>query len=255
MPHNAAQYVLANILPKGVGSYAISYLEAANLEQILKDDAKDYFYSATISTASALLSLDKGYYSWATVKLYYSNYYLLRGLLALSKLCILYNGTKPFILKALPAETIKKPSRRNASTTHGIVIECAKNNIDSLVTASQNIATQHPLDWIKERREESNYKHSKFPEPIAPPHLKTLEKYRVRRLVNDYLADKTMIYTFDPDHAMIAYNLFLWLILREELVKLGKFDYPEEDFHYLRSLFIDDVGNLASIQNFLRVPE
>src|SRR5216683_5704618 len=106
MPHNAAQYVVANILPRITAvrpaDYPITYFDAASVDSILKTDAAEYFYSATISTASALLSIRMGYYTWATVKLYYSDYYLLRGMLALSKVCIFYEGSKPRTLTAEP---------------------------------------------------------------------------------------------------------------------------------------------------------
>jgi hypothetical protein len=86
MPHNESDYVVANVLPKiGVvppTSYTLNYADAAYIEQILHEDAKDYLYSGIISFANACASIRVGYYSWSTVKLYYATFYMIRGLLA-----------------------------------------------------------------------------------------------------------------------------------------------------------------------------
>src|SRR5271165_3456474 len=178
MPHNASQYVATNILPQIVAArpsvWPISHIDAAVLTEILGKDAFEYFYSASISTASALSSIALGYFTWATVKLYYSDYYLLRGILALSRLCVFYEGSKPRTLVAGALEVAKAPgggSRRNA-TTHGVVIEAAKTHLSHIAAFSQDIGSVHPLDWIREKREEANYGHSRFSEPEAPVHMK-----------------------------------------------------------------------------------
>jgi hypothetical protein len=256
MPHNGARYVVANILPHIIaarpGAYPITHIDAATLEPILKHDASEYFYSATVSTASALLSITTGYYSWATVKLYYSDYYLLRGMLALARLCIFYEGNKPRTLRALPLDLAITPGGRRNATTHGVVIEAAKTHLGHLVPLSQDIAGENPLDWIRERREEANYWHARCPEPVAPSCMKICERYGIRRLVTDYLSDTRFTYAFDPDHAMLAYNLLLWRHLRDELERAGQFAVIEdEDFTYLRSLFSDRDGPLGPMQQLL----
>ena len=49
--------------------------DARHLSDFLRDEATEYFYSAYVSICDALTGLDKGYYSWATVKLYYATFY------------------------------------------------------------------------------------------------------------------------------------------------------------------------------------
>ena len=106
MPHNASEYVVANVLPKiGVASptlYTINYIDAAFIEQILHEDAKDHLYSGIISFANACASIRVGYYSWSTVKLYYAIFYMIRGLLANAGTCICYMSNKPMILTRIP---------------------------------------------------------------------------------------------------------------------------------------------------------
>src|SRR5215469_15950054 len=101
MPHNASDYVVANILPKiGVVPptlYVTNYVDAAFIEQILHEDAKDYLYSGIISFANACASIRLRYYSWSTIKLYYAIFYMIRGMLANEGVCIFYSGNKPLI--------------------------------------------------------------------------------------------------------------------------------------------------------------
>lgn len=256
MPHNAAQYVVANILPQIAAArpadYPITYIDAVSVDAILKADAAEYFYSATISTASALLSIRTGYYTWATVKLYYSDYYLLRGLLALSKVCIFHEGSKPRILRAVPLAVARAPGGRRNATTHGVVIEAAKTHLSHMVALSQDIAGENPLDWVRKRREEANYWHARMPEPTPLMHMKNCEQYGIRRLVTEYISDTTLAYAFDPDHAMLAYNLLLWRGLRDELINVSQFVLIEDDdFTYLRSLFVDGNGPIGPMHQLL----
>lgn len=157
--------------------WPLSHIDAVTLADILERDAFEYFYSASISTASALSSIELGYFTWATVKLYYSDFYLLRGILALSKVCIFYEGTKPRTLIANPREVVRNPGgAKRSATTHGVVIETAKVHLSHIVAFSQDIASLHPLDWIREKREEANYGHARLPDPIAPMHMKIHER-------------------------------------------------------------------------------
>lgn len=259
MPHNAAQYVVAKILPLVVASrpsnHRITHIDAVTLETILQRDASEYFYSATICTASALSSVTTGYYSWATIKLYYSDYYLLRGMLALARFCIFYEGSKPTTLQAIPGDVAKRAGGRRNATTHGVVIEAAKTHLAYITALSQDIAGDNPLDWIRERREEANYWHARLPEPAAPTCMRICERYGIRQLVANYLADTKLTYAFDPDHAMLAYNLLLWRYLRDELERVGQFAMIEdEDFIYLRSLFFDRDGPLGPMHHLLTLP-
>jgi len=85
--------------------------------------------------------------------------------------------------------------------------------------------------------------------------MRFCERYGVRRLVANYLADTKLTYAFDPDHAMLAYNLLLWRYLRDELERVGQFAVIEdEDFIYLRSLFLDRDGPLGPIHHLLTLP-
>src|SRR5262249_45725949 len=162
MPHNAGDYVIANILSKIAVPPSVNYFEATYIERILHEDARDYLYSGVISLANAFASIRAGFYSWSTVKLYYATFYMVRGVLAQSGICILYVGSKPKMLRAAAGEQIRTPpGGKRSGTTHGVVLDAAKQELPAHVIFSQPIAGIHPLDWMKERREEANYWHSR----------------------------------------------------------------------------------------------
>lgn len=50
----------------------LSAAEADRIRLLLREDAKDYYYSGLLSFIEALRGPQCGLYSWATVKLYYS---------------------------------------------------------------------------------------------------------------------------------------------------------------------------------------
>jgi hypothetical protein len=248
MPHNAGDYVVAQIIP---GSPVINYADATYLGQILCEDAGDYLYSGVISLANAFTSIRAGFYSWSTVKLYYATFYMIRGLLAQSGICILYVGSKPKVLKAAAGEQIRNPpGGKRSATTHGVVLETAKRELPDHLIFSQPIAGVHPLDWMRERQEESNYWHSRFVEPAAPDHMKMIQRYGLRRLVVAYLGD-TLSFAFDPDHAVIAYPILVWQKLREQLLVVRPPVFDDNDQGYLRSLFFDSAGALSAVHVLL----
>jgi hypothetical protein len=255
MPHNASDYVVANVPPKiGVvppTSYTLNYADAAYIEQILHEDAKDYLYSGIISFANACASIRVGYYSWSTVKLYYATFYMIRGLLANAGVCIWYMGNKPMILKAAAGQHMRKPpGGKKAGTTHGIVLETAKRELSNDVIFSQPIAGVHAVEWMRERREEANYWHSRFVEPGVPDHMEMVDQNGLRRLITAYLSD-VLSFAFDPDHAIIAYPILVCKRLREQILAQRGAVLDEEEQSYLRSLFVDDAGALTAMRVLL----
>jgi hypothetical protein len=251
MPHNASEYVVANVLPKiGVASptlYTINYIDAAFIEQILHEDAKDHLYSGIISFANACASIRVGYYSWSTVKLYYAIFYMIRGLLANAGTCICYMSNKPMILRAAAGERLRRPPAiKRAGTTHGIVLETAKRELSNDLIFSQPIAGMHPVEWMRERREEANYWHSRLIEPRVPDQMKMVHQNGLRRLVTAYLSDM-LSFAFDPDHAIIAYPMLVWKRLREQISAQSGTVLNEDEQSYLRSLFVDNAGLLTAM--------
>jgi hypothetical protein len=254
MPHNSSNYVVTHFLPRAGANPAavgLTHIEAAELERILTEDARDYLYTGTVSMASAFSNLERNLFSWATIELYYSNFYFLRAFLALSKVCIFYDGSKPRILSATSGSTIQIPRGTRNATTHGLVLEQSKTVLAAKIFLSQDIDGANPLDWLREKREDINYKHSKFPEPQPPAFLSVCLSHSLRKLVTSYVNDLTL-YAFDKDHAVIAFTLLVWDHLISEMKAIAKFDFSGDDLNYLSSLFKDQTGALSALTNRLR---
>lgn len=252
MPHNASDYVAANVLPRiGVLSptlHTVTHLDAAVMEQILREDAKEYLYSGIVSVANACASIRMGYYSWATVELYYATFYMLRGLLATVGICICYADTKPLIVKAAAGERLRRPPGvKRAGTTHGIVLETAKRELPNDLIFSQPIAGMQPVEWMRERREEANYWHSRMVEPGVPDQMRMVEHNGMRKVVTAYASD-LLGFAFDPDHAIIAYPMLVWERLKDKILLQSGTVLEENDQSYLRSLFVDNAGILTAMR-------
>jgi len=191
------------------------------------------------------------YYSWSTVKLYYATFYMIRGMLANAGVCIWYSGNKPMILKAAAGERMRRPpGAKRAGTTHGIVLETAKRELSTDIIFSQPIAGMHPVEWMRERREEANYWHSRLVEPGVPDQMKMVHQHGLRRLVTTYLGD-ALTFAFDPDHAIIAFPVLVWKRLREQILAQSGPALDDQEQSYLRSLFVDNAGALTAMRVLL----
>ena len=54
-----------------------------SLKAALREDARDLYYKGLLSLSEAIYAMGRHLYSWATVKAYYSVFYMLRSSLAL----------------------------------------------------------------------------------------------------------------------------------------------------------------------------
>ena len=63
-------------------THKLSQQEVQRLSNDIKQDAIDFFYSGILSFAEGIDSIFLKRFSWATVKLYYSIYYLIRASMA-----------------------------------------------------------------------------------------------------------------------------------------------------------------------------
>ena len=95
-------------------------------------------------------------------------------------------------------------------------------------------------------RENTNYRVSRFPDPEPPEHFRWVAEHGVRTALNMYHDDTTHLYTFDTDHAIVAFPL---AALRRGLLEARKrasdwIDDPEQ--RLLRELLRDSSGPLTS---------
>lgn len=226
----------------------LSVKQAALLNEILLIDAKNYYFSSLVTLASALHGINNRFYSWSIIKLYYMVFYILRGILALQGYCVYYRASAPSCIRAIEGSELEGPKKRKS--THQTVIDLYSefNHRSSLL--SQPIDQKNPLIWLQENREYYNYKVAKLVEPDSPPCLKLMLEFGVRQALSNYYNDDNYTYTFDPDHAMVAYPVFC-LKEKAKLLKENKhlrgviYNLMEgEDLDFLRSCFKDKKGPL-----------
>jgi hypothetical protein len=116
-----------------------------------------YFECSALAVGCAFNGLHQRLTTWPTVQLYYSVFYALRGLLALSGCCIFYLGNSPFYIEALSGQNAERPpGGRRSATTHGAVLESFKKRLSSHSILSQDIEGMNPLDWLSARRVSAN---------------------------------------------------------------------------------------------------
>jgi hypothetical protein len=233
--------------PRPTIGRGLFHIEAAELSNILNVDAIDNFYSGAVSLSDAINGVDHGYFSWATVKLYYSLFYALRAILCLTDHCIFYYGSKPrWILAQAGAR-----ANRTSGTTHKCVLTFYRSRHPQASLLSQPIEAEDSLDWLLSKRETANYRSYGFEEPRIPSHFEHLMvRNGIRRALEAYIGDQDGIYAFDPDHAAIALPVRALGILRNELsVRGSRLESERADF--LRKALKDSKGPFTSVREFL----
>jgi hypothetical protein len=165
--HSGDSYLQS--IGKATNHAVLSATEANILSRELQNDSKGFFQSAAVSFVDAIRSIEAGFPSWATVKLYYTVYYALRARLAVEGDCIFYVGKSPKLLCAHAGAT----TTNLVGTTHKAVLARFQRAHPSDYFLSQDIGGVDPLEWFIERREETNYRVNRFTEPDAPDYLRS----------------------------------------------------------------------------------
>lgn len=229
-------------------SVALNSSQANALAGALRQDAADATYSAAFSICEAVQALDRKMYTWSTVKLYYSTFYLARASLGLGGVGLIYVKTTPYVWQAAAGHVPKK----SAGTTHKATLAAFATHRASSPLLSQLIVADAPLDWLAALRESVNYKVPKFVEPNVPEHFKFVDRHGVRRMVTEYLADSSNRYTFDPDHAMLAFPI---AALKETLTQLKAVTgagLSPADSAFVTAQCCDKQGPIAEMRRLLQ---
>jgi hypothetical protein len=242
-----ADRVLAGVAPRTISSLSLTAGEAAALSASLHDDARDCIYSGALSIAEAIQGLDRALFSWATVKLYYSVFYLARAALGLQGVAVVYSGRTPYTWVATAGQI---PSKRSG-TSHKVVLDAFAHFRNSSVLLSQQIGAENPFDWLTSKREFANYKQPKFCDPDAPYHFKFIAQHGVRQPVRDYVADDSHLFTFDPDHAMLAFPIATLKVLLSDLKVSNVGRLGQSDANFLASQVFDRAGPLPDLRRLL----
>ncbi len=244
--HHAQSY-MNSIGGGGLPTAPLSPAQATQLNACLKQDAVNYLYSGCVTIGDAMQAIEKSLYSWATVKLYYSTFYLLRSTLALSGHALIYDGTKP---RSILGNSGQSPTNisGNPRGTHQAVIQMFSTSFPGNPLLSQEIGNSSPFKWMMAKRENANYHAGRFPDPICPEHFKKIVSFGVRKSTGQYISDQSYLYSFDPDHAALALPIeTLKHVLKHPQLGTAA-NYDDESKRFFRSVFSDKSG---PIQDFL----
>jgi hypothetical protein len=248
--HQAQSYidnVLRPLAPANrLANVSLTSAQATSLQLALKKDAGGYLYSGIVSIGDAVQALDRAMYTWATVKLYYSLFYLLRNILAEHGIVLFYDGKKPF---SWSCKAGQMPVKRDGPT-HKAVLSTFSDVCPNSILISQPIDRYAALDWMTHRREEANYTNAKFTEPLPPAHFLKVSQEGVRRSTSAYSKDDSFLYAFDPEHAILALPIEA-LKKALSLVSAKGEGVAEEERRYLAGLYFDKAGPLSEIVSLI----
>ena len=237
-----------NLTKSQILAQSLSSVQAHRLRDELYSDGLGYLYSSIVTFVSALSGIEKGFYSWPTVKFYYSAFYALRAQMAFNNICIFYVGNKPYSIKANVGE---KPVKEGGNT-HKCVIGSHKRYYSGSDIHTQLIDLEKPFNWLTILREQANYKVPKYSEPDVPKHLKSFTSSlgSSRSTLCTYLDDFSDLYTYDPDHAIVAMPLKT-IGLAIQALQVSGCQFEDEDICYLVGLLSENGHYEDSFCNLL----
>lgn len=249
--HAAQTFLTGTVFPNGcvpINPPALTALQAVTLNASLKQDATSYAYSGIITLSEAIISVERGSYSWATIKAYYSVFYFLRAILAANGIAVFYCGMKPWILSSLFGEQPKQGKKN----THEIVISEFKKRLSDHWLLTQPIGLSDPLYWIKTKREYANYTAARFIEPGIPDHFSKISSIGTRQAVTSYFQSTNDLLAFDEDHAILAYPIQSLIHTIKEIKRVfGLPIFKKDDEKFLSTLCRDKKGPIPDFQRLL----
>ena len=146
-------------------THVLSREEANQLSILLKQDAMDFFHSATVSFSEGIDAIFAKRFSWATVKLYYSIFYLLRTSMACNGYALLRNCSM-YRLKIASGESPYGTNNKKYNSTHGGTISHYKDIFSgSDILLTNLIDDVDVYQWMEDVRDIVNYREVGFEEP------------------------------------------------------------------------------------------
>jgi uncharacterized protein (UPF0332 family) len=240
--------------------------QAHKLRQCLKVDANEYYVAGLLSYFDAVGRLEQQAWSWSIVKLYYSVFYFARSYLAASGFCVFstaeakkmlwVGGSRGEVPRGFPKKRSVSPTDADAKKTltgsHGTVLYLLQKEFPRLGVVDQEIEGLYPTEWMSGHRERANYTNGSFPDPIPPSELMFVDRVGVRKCLSYYLSDRDFVYTFDPDHALLAYPSYFMDVAFRKVNEVGGVSVEGERASLLSRLAKDSSGPFSILlENYL----
>lgn len=219
--HRAANFLLARFRSDeeahdGFPKIILTDDGAEGLSTCLKQDATCLFFNAYTSYALAVRDLIAGHYAWATVKFYYSSFYSVRSLYALSGTSLVYVN-KPqsdkSTLYSLRAISGSRPEKGSVPNTHKFMCRLADRDGVPPFMKTQSIGPMPALAWLSLQRDIAQYKKPIFDDPSVPDTFKFFKPDKCDNILEQYYDDDSYLYAFDMNHAVVALPLAIIVYL------------------------------------------
>ncbi|MBB3589378.1 hypothetical protein [Sphingomonas sp. BK481] len=205
---------------------SVSDALSSDLTRALKQDVRSTYYKAAISIAEAMVSIRKGYHSWAVIKLYYASFYLVRVAYAVRGYGIFRCGT----LYTLHVSRNSQPIKRSGKGDHKVILNAfIKDYEGSEILLSNKINGQHTFEWLMGKRETVNYRDATFSEPGLSHFESSLSNGSLDSWITTYLNDASSIYCFLEDHAGLAVPLCFCRQILDEATDGGLVNLLSQD--------------------------
>lgn len=229
--------------------YILNAVDESKMESLIKKDAEDYLFSASVSFFNALQNITERNYSWATVELYYVLYYLFRVKLHYEKVAIFRAKGQIYYLEIKKGNAIHSVK----GNTHEGVIAIFRKMFPSDLIFSNTIDLADSVEWIKQNREIVNYRSVNFTEPKC---FIFFDKYCSLPLLQKNLQmlinDSSFVFAFQPEFAMLGIPLLLltditktYLLQMNHIFSTEKLEYINSIIDELSIEFIKPVLHLA----------
>ena len=204
-------------------NFALNKAEANQLTQDLSEDSVDLYFKGLLSLSEALNSVSKFYYSWATIKLYYSVYYFIKATLA-SKGIALIRRKALYYLFARDGQKPVKKSPKKYNSDHSGTLHHYQDLFPGDILLSNNIDDETVYEWLMKRREQIQYRERNFHEPSQPYFwnyiVKKIEEIGMNTLIDQYIRDKYLL-CFQEEHACMATPIKRAILTKTDLVNAG----------------------------------
>lgn len=169
----------------------------ASIQGVLSVAIEESAYAAVISYAEAISGLQHGSISWSIVKLYYSSFYSLRGLMLLNNV-VPFNSGGEMILDMSAAKFLKG-GRSSHHWNWPSIRRIPQLSASWFVSAD----SQEAYEKLRKHRENVNYTHA-FTDPLLHSCLVSGEPDLAKRF-RAYRDDMSFLYTYLVDHLAVAY--------------------------------------------------
>ncbi len=235
-------YLISNnrLIDNNVENYTINAVDYNRLSNCLKSDMDGFFLNSLLSYSAAIDSLLKENFSWATIKLYYALFYSIKAELSRSGFVIFYHDNKLYS----GLNQVGGQFKSIKGNSHDAIFKLFSSQFPQNKFVKNNINNSNSFKWFKENRELVNYRINPMLDPkVSLLYVKPISNLRV--WISNYISDNNNnIYTFDNEHAYLAFTTQIIEELFQEYKNVNRKNiYLEEDnFKHLKKNLSDSNG-------------